>query len=554
MFQMRVLSRFSFRDVVVGVFMAGGVWGACISSRATWAAEKYAYDLTDTSCDGFPQLPIETAPGLCVGLVLGPTASDPTGRFNMLLPRRLLPLSDGQGFLLSDLGRWDRAAGRIWWVRPDGKSYGLSLLFAGLSQPHGLALGPDNKIYVGLTDRVARFAFKPAPGVVPGTSADLETVFALPDRQAHAHPLTQIDFLDARTLLVTLGSPSNDCAAEAASGAACTQRDAYAAVLHYRWDGTAWRPTGEREAGLRNPLALTHHSSGSIWAADNAIDDPSDSSPLEPIFRLEQGHSYGWPYCINDRVPRAIEGAEGRRSWSNPSCEKEDRPIALLPAHVAPLDMAYAATPFLTGEHLIMSWHGYRPTGSKVIAIPVDAKGTPLLRAPDASPTVGSGNSAFVYPGGGNGLIPQWTELISRWDFVSGVRPRGTPVGVTPAADGSLWLTEDQNRTVLRIARGGRAYSTPQDTRLARLAALPALKDPFRKLVTDVLRPRCGGCHQQQLNGDDERAFAAIVSSGWLSEALPRISKDAKRPMPPTQPLAAHERALIGDFVKSVPR
>jgi glucose/arabinose dehydrogenase len=42
--------------------------------------------------------------------------------------------------------------------------------------------------------------------------------------------------------------------------------------------------------------------------------------------------------------------------------------------------------------------------------------------------------------------------LTPGWDKRRGVRPMGTPVGLAVADDGAIWVTEDKNATILRIA------------------------------------------------------------------------------------------------------
>ena len=44
-------------------------------------------------------------------------------------------------------------------------------------------------------------------------------------------------------------------------------------------------------------------------------------------------------------------------------------------------------------------------------------------------------------------------ELISGWDSRPGANPLGAPVGVTIADDGSIFITEDRNGTLLRLIK-----------------------------------------------------------------------------------------------------
>jgi glucose/arabinose dehydrogenase len=42
--------------------------------------------------------------------------------------------------------------------------------------------------------------------------------------------------------------------------------------------------------------------------------------------------------------------------------------------------------------------------------------------------------------------------LTPGWSLKRGVRPAGAPVGITIARDGALWVADDRNGTILRIA------------------------------------------------------------------------------------------------------
>jgi secreted PhoX family phosphatase len=43
-------------------------------------------------------------------------------------------------------------------------------------------------------------------------------------------------------------------------------------------------------------------------------------------------------------------------------------------------------------------------------------------------------------------------DLVSGWHAQVGVRPLGTPAGITLDAEGRLWIVEDRNRSVIVIA------------------------------------------------------------------------------------------------------
>jgi glucose/arabinose dehydrogenase len=75
---------------------------------------------------------------------------------------------------------------------------------------------------------------------------------------------------------------------------------------------------------------------------------------------------------------------------------------------------------------LIVGYHGYRKAGHRVVAFDVDVQGRPQGDA---------------------------RELVAGWDADEG-RPMGAPTDVKAGADGAIYITEDRNGTVLRIAAG----------------------------------------------------------------------------------------------------
>ena len=160
-----------------------------------------------------------------------------------------------------------------------------------------------------------------------------------------------------------------------------------------------------------------------------------------------------WPYCteMNKPVP-----AWARTKAVDCKAAKYTMPASLLPPHSAPLSMLYydgAMFPELKGK-LLLSLHGYRPAGARLVAFNVDAKGVPVLTPHARYPYVDTdgksgktGTRAFASP------AAEPVQLTPDWHEVNGLRPTGTPLDLAVAADGAIWLVEDKNGTILRIAR-----------------------------------------------------------------------------------------------------
>ena len=130
------------------------------------------------------------------------------------------------------------------------------------------------------------------------------------------------------------------------------------------------------------------------------------------------------------------------------------KPVRLLPPHSAPLSMLYydgAMFPQLR-EKLLNSLHGYRPAGSRIAAFSVDRRGIPLaVRNVHYRIYAGpNGDETTSLPYAGPASEP--LLLTPGWNNVDGVHPRGAPVGLTVAEDGAIWVAENTNATILRIA------------------------------------------------------------------------------------------------------
>jgi hypothetical protein len=99
-----------------------------------------------------------------------------------------------------------------------------------------------------------------------------------------------------------------------------------------------------------------------------------------------------------------------------------------------------------------------------------------------------------------------YTELVSGWHRVSGVRPQGAPVGLAVASDGALLLVEDKNQTIIRIdaePEQATAGALPCGARTpAQVADLAnrVLNDAgnrsrLTQLRAQLIERRCLGCH-----------------------------------------------------------
>ena len=431
-----------FSKTMAAMFVVAATAVGAAEARAAEPARTYA---VSGECGGRPATTVRMAPDLCLGLVWQGAGAD-----GPRMPRGLMQLADGD-WLVTDLGGWEAGKGAIW--RLSFATNGAARwrrLAGGLSMPHTVARGPDGRVYVSEMNRILTLDPEAAD-----PAGSVRTVIGdLPDNRLHdnRHPLSSFVFDGNDDLLVNVGAPSDRCLDAAGkprtdARGACVEEAATAQVRRHAYLGNGrWAEESTVFAsGLRNSIALVRHSSGTVLQAENSVDLPTAEHPFDEVNVLRQGGHYGWPYCVDLQTP--LPGWPARQA----RCGEREQPVALLPPHAAPLDMIYyegAMFPELRGR-LLMTWHGFRRTAGRITAVETNEAGVPLTDTGGRYAIYPRGSLA--YPAGAPSV--KGKVLTPGWDRVAGRQPRGSPVVMAVAADGSIWVTDDRSRAILRIAR-----------------------------------------------------------------------------------------------------
>lgn len=414
--------RLPFPCLIAGLRLLalGCLWatGAPIAQAAGYA--------TQGQCAGFPRIALTAPPGWCVGLVAD-------ARDGLLMPRRLLEVAPGV-FWITDMGTWDPYRGRLLELRTGGQpgdAGRIRVLAKGLDRPHGLARGPDNRIYIGEAATVWR---------TPVVELAREDVLRQLPADG-AHPLKELAFNRQGRLFINLGSASDACRNDQQqSPLPCPETEGLqprAAVYEavFSTPGFALQRLQPFALGLRNSLGLaftqdTEKQTERLWQAENSVDYSDAHLPAEELNELERGAHYGWPYCVSDSRGRSVP-AKGYEQRARCRAPERRAPTLAWPAHVAPLQLL-TVPPHTAGQtdtpwrgRLLAVWHGYRSQGHRIVAWRLDAHGRPT---------------------------GERENILSGWRAMPGIRPLGNPAGITLDHHGRLWVVEDRNRTVLVVA------------------------------------------------------------------------------------------------------
>lgn len=577
--------------------------GLAAGSGSILDGSGYSFDPRDKSCGGYPRLKVQTLAGTCLGLVISQNNNlDEAGKLKLKMPRLIVKVPGTEHFLVTDMGGWSPKIGRLAWLKHDASSgYSVVKVMEGLDLPHGLAFNErDQYFYLGENSRIIRFRFNPSNGKILDQQVVIDN---LADTAKHMHPLTHFVF-NPKTgdLYMNSGAPTDHCYQadgqykqrcpdETVQKMATIQRiPAAKLTLVSAQHKLTINDVEVAAQGLRNSMAMTVSPQGRfLIQGENSRDFPELEEPYEEmnVIRLDQAgvKHYGWPYCYNnhatspewedilikDKTEYLLTNSSTLKTThgNNPFyCGREripglrdyQRPYSLIPPHAAPLAAEYYEGEMfhdLWGGQLLMSWHGHRTTGQRFIAYKVNEEGLPVLTKPESEtygfnlPNGCTSQQDFNPRGGLRSHFAKYQEIISGWGPVKGMRPKGSPVGFTVANDGSIWIVEDKNKTIVRLARSPEAnfqqscddkapsenkdFNIPllvwRNALLGNDSASQQLRTQYTEISNKLRTPqRCLKCHESFINKDlgetpDEMTtMDFFVRSGWLVPGNPEKS------------------------------
>ena len=344
-------------------------------------------------------------------------------------PRRMALAPNGDVFVT------ESRAGEIVLLRDadgDGVAERRETFATGLERPFGMAF-QDGFLYVGNNDAVVRFPYVPgqlqAQGVpehvvdlpVSSDALDHDTAERLGidvnRTRGFNHWTRNLIFgPDGRKMYVSVGSATNAMPGSDPRRAAINEYDA---------DGSGHRVFA---GGLRNPVPLAFYpGSTTLWTAVHERDHLGDELAPDYVTSVTDGGFYGWPYAYIGPNPEPI--LNGARP---DLVEKTIVPDVLLPAHAAPMGMA-----FYTGDQFPEAYRNSAFVALHGSINRLDLVGYSLVRIPFAGGRPSGPPEDFL-----TGFIVRDDEEKEVW---------GRPVDVLQSADGALLISDDAGNRIFRV-------------------------------------------------------------------------------------------------------
>lgn len=352
---------------------------------------------------------------LLAGFQLAPGATASVFARDLVNPRILAMSSDGTLYATR------RSVGDVIMLRDDDGDGAADAPVTVASRPgmHGIAfdgntvyLATVNDVYVADVGQDGRFG-------------ELRRIINdLPD--GGQHPNRTLAMGPDGKLYISAGSTCNACA---------ETNPESATMLRAEPDGSS---RAIFASGLRNTIGFDWEpDTGALWGMDHGIDWLGDNEQIEELNQIAQGRHYGWPYVYGmDQINPQDNPPPGTslETWADMS----EEPALGHTAHAAPMQMAFydgTMFPEWRGDALVAmrgSWNRRPPSGYELVRVDFQ----------DGKPV---------------GIEPMMTGFLVQGD--DGWTYSGRPVGVAVGQDGAIFVSDDSEGVIYRIA----SDAAPQD-------------------------------------------------------------------------------------------
>lgn len=326
---------------------------------------------------------------------------------------------------------------------------------------HGIFDGTGIKIhngyiYFGADTIVVRY--KLAEGeLVPAAAPEVIAKGFTPQNQHATKPFT---FDQNGNMYVTVGAPSNACQVQDRTKGSpgidpCPILEQHGGIWRFKADvlNQDQAKDGYRYAtGIRNAVAISWNDvENSLFALQHGrdqlgsfypemyTDEQSAQLPAEEFLSVKEKSDFGWPYCYYDpmlklKVLAPEYGGDGKKPGR---CSNAENPIMAFPAHTAPNDLLFYTGSMFPEKYKNGAFIAFHGSWNRA---PLPQEGYYVAFVPFKGGVPSGDWEIFANGFAGIG------EVMSPGDA------KHRPCGLAQAPDGSLFVSDDSNGRIYRIA------------------------------------------------------------------------------------------------------
>jgi glucose/arabinose dehydrogenase len=264
-------------------------------------------------------------------------------------------------------------------------------------------------------------------------------------------------------MYVNVGSPSNACQKEdrvkgSPGKDPCEELESRGGIWKFSAStpGQHFTPQARYATGARNNTGLAFAPDGRLYSMTHGRDQLTqnwpqifpdstygDNNPAESLIQVNQGDDFGWPYCYYafDRKSLVDAPEYGGDGTKTALCSSKKEPVAVYPAHWAPLDLLFYNSSNFPARYrngAFITFHGSwnrakgMQAGGKIVFQPM-MNGRP--------------SGEFEIFADGFAGVPQ--------EEINPQKAKHRPVGLAIAPDGSLFVADDDGGRIYRITYTG---------------------------------------------------------------------------------------------------
>ena len=332
---------------------------------------------------------------------------------------------------------------------------------ADLIKYHGIFDGTGIKIrngyvYFGADTVIVRYKLTEGE-LVPAETPEIIAKGFTPQNQHATKPFT---FDQNGNIYVTVGAPSNACQVlDRTKGSPgidpCPILDLHGGIWRFKSDvlNQDQAKDGYRYAtGIRNAVAISWNDiENKLFALQHGRDQLSQlypgiytdaqsaQLPAEEFLSVNDGSDFGWPYCYfdpsqNKKVLAPEYGGDGNKIGR---CSGADNPIIAFPAHTAPNDLLFYNGSMFPEKYKNGAFIAFHGSWNRA---PLPQEGYYVAFVPFKGPVPSGDWEIFANGFAGVGEVKSPGDAKHR------------PCGLAQAPDGSLFVSDDANGRIYRIA------------------------------------------------------------------------------------------------------